>query len=90
MARVSRRRVGVEDRLERLEHNVGPDLSDISEEDAAVLNGAYGAWWREWLGPMTPANREAGLALLLEQATWTELDRAEWAKQMWFELREAT
>jgi hypothetical protein len=82
MARVSRRRIGAGQRLERLEHTVGPDLSDVSEDDAIVLTAAYGVWWREWLGPMTPTQREAGLALLLEQATWSDAERAEWAKRM--------
>jgi hypothetical protein len=59
MARVNRRRIGAEECLERLERSVGPDLSDISEDDAGVLSTAYG-WWREWLGPLSPTQTRSG------------------------------
>jgi hypothetical protein len=55
-----------------------------------MLDAAYGPWWKEWLGPMTLQHREAGLALLLEQETWTDVERAEWAKEMYLASKRST
>ena len=77
-------------RLARLEREPYPIALGVSSDNAKVLDAAYGPWWKEWLGPMAPEHREAGLALLLEQATWTEVERAEWAKEVHLASRRAS
>jgi hypothetical protein len=76
MGRLMRRRNAAQlERLARLEHEPSPIALGVCPDEAVVLDTAYGPWWKEWLGPMAPQHREAGLALLLEQATWTDVER---------------
>jgi hypothetical protein len=77
-----RRNAAQLERLARLEREPSRIALGVSSDDAVMLDAAYGPWWKEWLGPMAPQHRQAGLALLLEQATWTDVERAEWAKEL--------